>query len=100
MLRAITERPSLTQRQLAELLGISLGKTNFIVQAVLKRGWLKVENFKRSTNKWGYIYILTSQGISERLRLTHTFIQRKEEEYELLRREIDQLKQEISHASS
>jgi len=85
----------MTQRQLAESLGVSLGKTNFIVRAVLARGWVKAENFRRSNNKLGYIYVLTPQGIAQRLRLTQTFIARKEQEFALLRREIDRLRTEM-----
>jgi len=95
VLRLMSERPDLTQRELAQALGISLGKTNFIVQAVLARGWVKAENFRRSNNKLGYIYVLTPQGIAQRLRLTQTFIARKEQEYELLRREIERLRSEM-----
>lgn len=91
----MSERPALTQRQLAEALGVSLGKTNYIVRAVLARGWVKAENFRRSNNKLGYIYVLTPQGIAQRLRLTQTFIARKEHEYELLRSEIDRLRTEM-----
>lgn len=91
----MSERPDMTQRQLAESLGVSLGKTNFIVRAVLSRGWVKAENFRRSNHKLGYIYVLTPQGIAQRLRLTQTFIARKEQEYELLRSEIDRLRTEM-----
>jgi len=95
VLRLMSERPDMTQRQLAESLGVSLGKTNFIVRAVLARGWVKAENFRRSNNKLGYIYVLTPQGIAQRLRLTQTFIARKEQEFALLRREIDRLRTEM-----
>jgi len=95
VLRLMSERPDMTQRQLAESLGVSLGKTNFIVRAVLSRGWVKAENFRRSNNKLGYIYVLTPQGIAQRVRLTQTFIARKEQEYELLRGEIDRLRTEM-----
>lgn len=95
VLRLMSERPDMTQRQLAESLGVSLGKTNFIVRAVLSRGWVKAENFRRSNHKLGYIYVLTPQGIAQRLRLTQTFIARKEQEYELLRSEIDRLRTEM-----
>lgn len=91
----MSERPDMTQRQLAQSLGVSLGKTNFIVRAVLARGWVKAENFRRSNNKLGYIYVLTPQGIAQRVRLTQTFITRKEQEYELLRSEIDRLRTEM-----
>lgn len=95
VLRLMSERPDMTQRQLAQSLGVSLGKTNFIVRAVLSRGWVKAENFRRSNNKLGYIYVLTPQGIAQRVRLTQTFIARKEQEYELLRGEIDRLRTEM-----
>jgi EPS-associated MarR family transcriptional regulator len=95
VLRLLAERPELTQRELAKALGLSLGKTNFIVRAVLAQGWVKAENFRRSNNKLGYIYVLTAQGIAQRLRLTQTFIARKEQEYELLRREIESLRIEM-----
>lgn len=95
VLRLMSERPDMTQRQLSESLGVSLGKTNFIVRAVLSRGWVKAENFRRSNNKLGYIYVLTPQGIAQRVRLTQTFIARKEHEYESLRGEIDRLRTEM-----
>lgn len=97
VLRLLSDRPDLTQRQLAKSLGVSLGKTNFIVRAVLALGWVKAENFRRSNNKLGYIYVLTPQGIAQRLRLTQTFVARKEQEYELLRREIDRLRTEMGN---
>ena len=97
VLRLMSDRPDLTQRQLAKSLGVSLGKTNFIVRAVLALGWVKAENFRRSNNKLGYIYVLTPQGIAQRLRLTQTFVARKEQEYELLRREIDRLRTEMGN---
>jgi EPS-associated MarR family transcriptional regulator len=97
VLRFLSDRPDLTQRQLAKYLGVSLGKTNFIVRAVLALGWVKAENFRRSNSKLGYIYVLTPQGIAQRLRLTQTFVARKEQEYELLRREIDRLRTEMDN---
>lgn len=96
VLRLMAEHPALTQRELAKALDVSLGKTNFIVRAVLARGWVKVENFKRSNNKFGYLYVMTPQGISQRLRLTQTFIAHKEREYEQLRTEIERLRTEVT----
>jgi len=95
VLRLLSSQPDLTQRQLAQALGISLGKTNFIVRAVLARGWVKAENFRRSNHKLGYIYVLTPQGIAQRLRLTQAFVAHKEREYERLRSEIDKLRTEM-----
>lgn len=95
VLRLLSSQPDLTQRQLAQALGISLGKTNFIVRAVLARGWVKAENFRRSNHKLGYIYVLTPQGIAQRLRLTQAFVTHKEQEYERLRSEIEKLRTEM-----
>lgn len=78
-----------TQRALAKGMGISLGKVNFILKALMEKGWVKMENFAHSENKIGYRYILTPEGIKEKVRITRAFINRKEEEYEQLRKEIE-----------
>lgn len=95
VLRLLSSQPDLTQRQLAKALGISLGKANFIVRAVLAKGWVKAENFRRSNHKLGYIYVLTPQGIAQRIRLTQAFVAHKEQEYERLRNEIEKLRTEM-----
>lgn len=100
VLRLLSSQPDLSQRQLAQALGVSLGKTNFILRAVLARGWVKVENFRRSNHKLGYIYVLTPQGIAQRLRLTQSFVAHKEQEYERLRSEIEKLRTEMFNLTS
>jgi EPS-associated MarR family transcriptional regulator len=100
LLRVLSSHPDLTQRQLAQVLNISLGKTNFVVRAVLARGWVKAENFRRSNHKLGYIYVLTPQGIAQRLRLTQAFVALKEQEYERLRGEIQNLRTEMLNLTS
>ena len=98
-LRVLAEQPDLSQRELSVRLGLSLGKTHYVLHALLDKGLLKIKNFKRSDNKLGYAYLLTPMGLKEKLRLTRGFLARKESEFELLRTTIAQLRQELSHAS-
>ena len=84
----------MTQRELAEELGISLGKVNFCLQALVEKGILKVKNFRNSNNKRAYTYLLTPSGMEEKARLTVAFLRRKTAEYEQLRAEIEVLKLE------
>lgn len=77
---------------MAERMGFSLGKTNYILKAVMAKGLVKVERFAHSDNKLGYRYVLMPAGIQERIRLTEQFIERKKQEYEQLRMELEQLK--------
>ncbi|MGD0275008.1 MAG: MarR family EPS-associated transcriptional regulator [Syntrophales bacterium] len=95
LLREIHDKPEMTQRELSSRLGISLGKVNFILQALISRGLVKVSNFTKSDNKKAYLYFLTPHGIEEKARTTYLFLQRKMEEYERLEMEIRQLKQEL-----
>jgi len=85
----------MTQRQMAKELGLSLGKTNYVVRALVDKGWVKLTNFKRSDNKIGYIYLLTPEGISEKSVLAQNFLKRKSEEYNKLKIEIEMLKNEL-----
>jgi EPS-associated MarR family transcriptional regulator len=95
VLKAIEANPDITQRELAEALGLSLGKTNFLVNALLEKGAIKMENFRRSDTKLKKIaYLLTPAGIAERLRLTQGYLERKRNEYEELRKEIKALERE------
>lgn len=94
-LRLLTGDPRLSQRQLAALLGISLGKTNYLLQALLGKGLLKVRNFRRSDNKLGYAYLLTPKGAAEKIRLTRAFLSRKELEFDMLKKTIAELRNEI-----
>lgn len=81
------------QRSLAEQLGFSIGKTNYVLKAVMAKGLIKVERFACSENKLAYRYVLTANGIQERIRLTESFIQRKKQEYEQLTAELAKLRQ-------
>lgn len=90
-LKQLQRNPRLTQRQLAEILGVSLGKTNYLVKSLLDVGWLKLENFRKSDNKMGYIYLLTPKGIAQKAAITRRFLERKKSEYERLVLEIEAL---------
>src|SRR5687767_1719363 len=74
VLRLLAEQPELSQRQLSRVLGLSLGKTHYLVRALLNKGMLKIENFKRSDNKLAYAYLLTPRGLAEKLVLTRAFL--------------------------
>ena len=87
-MRLLQANPHMMQRELAQALGVSLGKTNFCLQALLAKGWLKVQNFAGKRNKLTYAYLLTPQGIKEKALLTSRFLQRKQQEYVLLQAEI------------
>jgi EPS-associated MarR family transcriptional regulator len=95
VLKHLQAHPEATQRDLARLLGISLGRTNYCVRALVDQGWLKVQNFRRSDNKLAYAYLLTPQGIEAKAHITARFLKRKEAEYEALKAEIAQLHAEI-----
>ncbi|ETI61412.1 MarR family EPS-associated transcriptional regulator [Marinomonas profundimaris] len=95
ILKELQQDPNISQRQLAKRLGISLGKANFCLKALIEKGSVKAENFKNSTNKVGYLYLLTPKGIEEKVILTQCFLQRKLKEHEELEKEIEQLRQEV-----
>ena len=94
ILRLLQDNPRLTQRELAETLGISLGKANFCVKALLDRGLIELHNFRASRSKLAYSYLLTPAGAAEKAALTARFLGRKMVEYELLKAEIESLKKE------
>ena len=91
VLRILQENPDLTQRELAEKLGVSVGGLNYCLNALIDKGWVKMQNFHESKNKFKYVYLLTPQGMSERMALTSRFLQRKKAEYEALKAEIESL---------
>lgn len=95
VLREIEHNPRVTQRKLAQKLEISLGKINFLVNALIDKGIIEIKNFKNSKRKLAYMYLLTPQGIKTKLQLTHKFFIWKTEEYERLREEIESLKREV-----
>jgi len=94
-LRLLTAQPELSQRQLSKELGLSLGKTHYVLHALLDKGLVKIQNFKRSDNKLAYAYLLTPKGMKEKLRMTRTFLTRKEAEFVLLQETIAALRTEI-----
>ena len=95
LLQLLQQHPELSQRELAARLGVSLGRTHYLLRSLIDKGVLKVENFLRSDRKLGYLYQLTPAGIEAKLHLTRTYLQRKEAEYHALRQEIAQLRAEL-----
>ncbi|MBX7059489.1 MAG: MarR family EPS-associated transcriptional regulator [Leptospirales bacterium] len=98
ILRILVEHPEVNQRELASILGVSLGKTNYCLAALIEKGWIKARNFKNNRNKFAYAYYLTPQGIEEKARLTLRFFRRKLREYEELKSQIDELAAEAETA--
>lgn len=98
MLRALDAHPELTQRELANELGVSLGKANYCLRALLSKGMVKAQNFRNSTNKRGYAYLLTPEGVAAKASLTRRFLALKREEFDALRLEIEQLQAESENA--
>ncbi|WP_377305650.1 MarR family EPS-associated transcriptional regulator [Piscinibacterium candidicorallinum] len=96
VMRILQDNPDLTQRELAEKLGISVGGLNYCLKALMEKGLVKMKNFANSKNKFGYVYVLTPSGMAEKAAITHRFLQRKLEEYELLKAEIEVLKSEVT----
>jgi len=95
LLRQLEQEPRLNQRGLARRLGLSLGKVNYCVQALVGKGLIKISNFRRSDNKLAYAYLLTPVGLQEKSRLTIAFLKRKQQDYERLQVEIAQLQIEV-----
>ena len=96
VLRLLEANPQMNQREMAAALGVSLGKTNFCLKALLDKGLLKMQNFQSSKRKLAYAYLLTPAGIAEKTSLTGRFLKRKMEEYESLKAEIASLQQETA----
>jgi EPS-associated MarR family transcriptional regulator len=96
LLQLIEAHPDYSQRQLARELGVSLGKTHYLLKALLGKGWVKAQNFQRSDHKLGYLYVLTPSGIRKRLDLTQAFLARKEREFVRLRSQIAALRKDIA----
>lgn len=95
LLRQITDQPTASQRSLAARLGVSVGKVNYCLRALVDKGWVKANNFRRSDNKLAYAYLLTPRGVRAKVRLTHEFLAHKEHEFERLEREIAVLRSEL-----
>lgn len=97
VLHALQLQPDMSQRQLAELLGVSLGKTNYLLRALVEKGLLKARNFRNSQNKLAYVYLLTPSGLAHKAELTRGYLERKTAEYEALKDEIERLKADLAH---
>ena len=95
VLRLIEEQPEISQRELARVLGVSLGKTHYLLKALLDKGLVKADNFRRSDNKLAYAYLLTPSGIAAKLELTRAFLRLKEGEYRAAHEEIERLRREL-----
>ncbi len=100
LLRHMADQPAASQRGLAARLGVSVGKVNYCLRALVDKGWIKVQSFRRSDNKLAYTYLLTPSGASEKMRLTKAFLARKEQEFEQLHRDIDALRRELLNTQS
>jgi EPS-associated MarR family transcriptional regulator len=93
-MRLLDAKPEVSQREVASSLGVSLGKANYCLKALMEKGFVKVGNYRNSTNKLAYFYLLTPSGLAAKADLTRRFLESKMREYENLRAEIEQLKQE------
>ena len=99
LMRLLEQHPEYSQRELAGALGVSLGKTHYLLKALLTKGWVKAKNFQRSNNKLGYLYVLTPQGVRQRMNLTRAFLASKELQYEVLNKQITLLREELAAQS-
>ncbi len=100
VMRLLEANSDLTQRELAKELGLSVGSINYCLKALMDKGLVKMKNFATSKNKFGYVYVLTPSGISEKAVITHRFLKRKMDEYENLKSEIEMLKSEANKVNS
>ncbi len=99
ILRLLAERPEMSQRELAQALELSLGKTNYCLRALIDRGWVKVNNFRTSQNKLAYAYVLTAIGLQAKLAAAARFLSQRQAEYTRLENEIAQLRDEVANDS-
>jgi len=99
LLKYLGDHPEATQRELAQHLGVSVGKINYCLRALISKGWVKIRNFRNSKRKAAYLYLLTPRGMDEKLTVTSAFLRRKLEEYEVLSKEIERLTREVSETS-
>ncbi|MGO9592493.1 MAG: MarR family EPS-associated transcriptional regulator [Steroidobacteraceae bacterium] len=95
LMRLLEANPEMSQRDVARELGVSLGKANYCLRALVQKGWVKMTNFTNNRNKAAYMYLLTPRGIESKVKLTARFLQTKKSEYESLRLEIEQMHREV-----
>ena len=94
VMKLVAANPEMSQRDIARELGVSLGKVNYCVRALIRKGWIKVANFKNSHNKAAYMYLLTPRGVEEKRRLTVKFLRVKTREYQILKAELETIRRE------
>jgi len=99
VLKLLQANPSLSQRQLAAEMGVSLGKANYCLRALVEKGLVKLGNFSKNPNKVKYAYILTPAGLEEKTRITLAFLKRKEAEFEAIKSEIEVLKVDLESSA-
>ena len=99
VMRILQETPDLTQRELAKRLDVSVGGVNYCLKALMAKGWVKMQNFAQSKNKFGYVYVLTPRGMSQRAALTAQFLKRKLEEFDALKAEVESLRSELEDSA-
>jgi len=95
LLKLIEANPAIQQREMAKAMGVSLGKANYCIQALVQTGLVKMDNFRRNDNKLAYSYLLTPSGIEAKARLTVSFLKHKVAEYEAIRNEIEELRRDV-----
>lgn len=95
LLKYLEEHPTATQREVASALGVSIGKANYCLKALVEKGWIKVRNFRNSNHKAAYLYVLTPRGIEQKVEVTVAFLRRKRDEYGRLAEEIEALADEV-----
>ena len=95
VLRHLEANPEITQRELAQEMGVSVGKVNYCIKALVQKGWVKANNFKNNKNKAAYAYLLTPKGIESKAQITVRYLKTKMQEYEALKQEIAQLQSEV-----
>lgn len=98
LLKALEENPDVTQRELASIVGVSLGKANYCLRSLMEKGWVKMDSFRRNPNKMGYVYLLTPKGIEEKARITMRFLRQKLHEFDALKAEIKRLRFEVGNS--
>jgi EPS-associated MarR family transcriptional regulator len=99
LMRVLQDNPAMSQRDLARELGVSLGRINYCLQALVQKGLVKAKNFSNSRNKAAYMYLLTPRGIEHKANLTVRFLKAKTQEYEALRIEIEEMRSEVNRHS-
>jgi EPS-associated MarR family transcriptional regulator len=97
LLKLLQDQPQMSQRDLAQAMGVSLGKANYCLKALMEKGLVKLGNFRRNPDKREYAYLLTPAGLEEKTRITMSFLRRKVAEYEALEKEIEQLRGELKN---